>query len=314
MTCNLRVEVASDSGKPLPGARVLVSKDVLVPQSPYPASNQVRVDALTDNQGIASTALDSVHAPEGAAISLDGYYVTTVSAAWEAPRGSDGKTRSAVIKAVLKPIKNPIAMHAGSMIGEPRRYIRIPVIDREYGYDLLLCKPLPPLGDGLTADFFFVLAGNYVKKGQYHLELKVHFPNEGEGLFEFLTPQRWSMHEPTYTGSLLQSDHQAPEAGYVSSLIRTTTQEPGGSRQRETSPKRNFYFRCRTKFGPDGRIASVNYGKIYGDFDFCGGNPEKGYLASFGWSCSYLNPNPNDRNVEFDTNRNLTSGIFVQWP
>jgi hypothetical protein len=46
-----------------------------------------------------------------------------------------------------------------------------------------------------------------------------------------------------------------------------------------------------------GKIISANYGKIYGDF------------MNFSY---YLNPTPNDRNVEFDPKRNLFTKLKTE--
>ena len=59
---------------------------------------------------------------------------------------------------------------------------------------------------------------------------------------------------------------------------------------RNQDKMRNYYFRVRSKRDEKGNIISGYYGKIYGEF------PEITY---------YLNPVVNDRNIEFDVNRNL---------
>ena len=58
---------------------------------------------------------------------------------------------------------------------------------------------------------------------------------------------------------------------------------------------RNYYFRVRTQIDKDGNVMSALYGKLYSEF------PKLHY---------YLNPNDNDRNVEFDPRQNL----FVNLP
>src|SRR5204863_9024831 len=58
--------------------------------------------------------------------------------------------------------------------------------------------------------------------------------------------------------------------------------------------KHGYFFRIRTSVHASGKIVSANYGKIYGDFmDFT----------------YYLNPTPNDRNIEFDPKRNLFTNL-----
>ena len=59
-------------------------------------------------------------------------------------------------------------------------------------------------------------------------------------------------------------------------------------------PDRNYFFRVRTLLDEHGNVKSALYGKIYGDF------------MQFAY---YLNPTPNDRNVEFDPKQNLLHGL-----
>ena len=59
-------------------------------------------------------------------------------------------------------------------------------------------------------------------------------------------------------------------------------------------PNRNYFFRVRTAKDHEGNIVSAHYGKIYGDF------------MQFTY---YLNPTPNDRNIEFDPKQNLLGGL-----
>ena len=56
----------------------------------------------------------------------------------------------------------------------------------------------------------------------------------------------------------------------------------------------NYYFRVRTVLDGNGNVKSALYGKIYGDF------------MQFNY---YLNPTPNDRNVEFDPKKNLMENL-----
>ena len=70
---------------------------------------------------------------------------------------------------------------------------------------------------------------------------------------------------------------------------------PGqGAKDDMNNPNRNYFFRVRTVKNDEGNIVSAYYGKIYGDF------------MQFSY---YLNPTPNDRNIEFDPKQNLISSL-----
>lgn len=66
----------------------------------------------------------------------------------------------------------------------------------------------------------------------------------------------------------------------------------------------NYFFRVRTR-KEGGKIVSANYGKIDRDIDFDIINSDTALL----FFTYYLNPTPNDRNMEFDPKRNLLTGL-----
>jgi hypothetical protein len=63
----------------------------------------------------------------------------------------------------------------------------------------------------------------------------------------------------------------------------------------------NYFFRVRTILDKDGNIESALYGKIHGDFQL-------DHHGNIGFTY-YLNPTPNDRNVEFDPKQNLFKNL-----
>jgi len=105
----------------------------------------------------------------------------------------------------------------------------------------------------------------------------VSFPNAGDGI-QGLT-RDWNLGV-----SGLLSSHEVPTDGYQSQYEQTHMPDPN----------RIYYFRVRTVLDSQGNILSTHYGKIYGDF------------MQFRY---YLNPTPNDRNVEFDPKQNLLGGL-----
>jgi hypothetical protein len=109
----------------------------------------------------------------------------------------------------------------------------------------------------------------------------VSFPNAGDGI-QGLT-RDWNLGV-----SFLLSSHDAPADGY----------QPQYEQTHMPNPDRIYYFRVRTVLDSQGNILSTHYGKIYGDF------------MQFSY---YLNPTPNDRNVEFDPKHNLL-GSSVRLP
>ena len=70
----------------------------------------------------------------------------------------------------------------------------------------------------------------------------------------------------------------------------------------EYDKNRCYYFRIRSKFDDKGNLIEAYYGKVYGDFKI-GAHIDIGLdVVKFLY---YLNPTPNDRNLEWDMKTNL---------
>jgi hypothetical protein len=169
----------------------------------------------------------------------------------------------------LKKVGKPIAMYAKSTT-----YIVFPAFNQPVGYDLTAGDWVAPYGNGANTDFIFT---------ENHLDSKsgytftISFPNPGDGI------QGFAMSE-SEKGSGFHSQHEAPVDGY----------EPKYEQTHMHDANRVYYFRVRTVLDHQGNVTSAYYGKIYGDF------------MQFTY---YLNPTPNDRNIEFDPKQNLLGGL-----
>jgi hypothetical protein len=195
----------------------------------------------------------------------------------------------------LKQIKNPISLFARTT-----GYLEIPKIDKEVGYDLMAGDWVAPHGKGKIADFVFKFEGEfsdipYGSLPEYDNKIWLRFSNAHDGIIAW----EGTSEAGRKYGSELISDYEAPKEGYQDTWVQRTWKEKGGHHQTTSNMDRNFYFRVRTKVDEKGNIVSTHYGKIYGDF------------MSFIY---YLNPTPNDRNVEFDPKRNLLPDGNVQRP
>jgi hypothetical protein len=128
--------------------------------------------------------------------------------------------------------------------------------------------------------------------------LTVKGSNEGDGFI--LVPRTPVGHGPI---SGLHLPREAPLEGYqhvVSKRAYNTVENPMSTEVREDA---NYFFRVRTVKDKDGNIVSALYGKIHGDFEFV---PHQEKKVSFIY---YLNPEPNNRNLEFDTDKNLFKNL-----
>ena len=194
----------------------------------------------------------------------------------------------------IRKILHPIPMYAKRLWDE-----FIPAYGAPLGYELMKGDWLPPHGRGETADFVFQLDCQFGrlrpedKVQLFESTLTLTFSNDGDGIQEADNTQ--------WPGSVFRLPRYAPEDGYASNwFFKSFENEQGHS----YSQDKEYFFRVRTKKDAEGRIVSALYGKIRGPLD-CVVRKSGTRLRMI----HYLNPTPNDRNMEFDPQRNLLTDI-----
>ncbi len=228
---------------------------------------------------------------------VPGYYSTrNLEYQFKKVEGDKWQPWNPTVDVVLKPIINPIAMYARRM-GDITKPLLIPAVGQPIGFDLVAGDWVAPHGQGSTADFIFTLKENvpYVSVDKpFGATLRISFSNKGDGIQSVLVPIN--------KGSELRLPRYAPEEGYESTLVKEIGRAAEGNAINSgTREDQNYFFRVRTVLDEDGKIKSALYGKIDGDIQFWGNRK-----ARFNY---YLNPNPNDRNMEFDTKQNLAGKL-----
>jgi len=196
------------------------------------------------------------------------------------------------LELVLRPIMNPIPMYAR------RLNCTIPQPTNTYGFDLQVGDWIAPDGKGLVADILFQVTGRATSVQDNDSRLKVSFPNPMDGIQSFVP----------MTNSAFVSPRTAPTDGYQPLLTFRRTRLPGQRSSQwydDNQHPTNYIFRVRTVVDDQGNIKSVLYGKIQGGISFGGAVP----LCNLTLKNYYLNPTPNDRNLEFDPKRNLASDV-----
>jgi hypothetical protein len=207
----------------------------------------------------------------------------------------DGKwqPQNPAIDIVVKRVINPIPMYARK-VGEMPNVLRIPEAGKPIGFDLIASDWVAPNGKGKTPDLIFKLERRYTSVEEpFEAKLTVTFSNEGDGIQSVLAAP--------FVGSDLKLPRHAPEHGYAPELVKRTGR-PAANKPIETATRedQNYFFRLRTILDEKKQVKSALYGKLDGDirFDVINGNPA--YL----FFTYYLNPEANDRNMEFDVKRN----------
>ena len=285
---NVTLKVVGEDGQPVAAAHASVGYHKL----PIPGEvledyrqGSAELAGLTDTNGIFVASHTDASWSLGIDVQKSGYYSTHIGYGLLLPGQQDSATvaenRNPTITLVLKKIGKPIPMYA------KRVNLRAPVPDKPVGYDFEAGDWIAPYGKGISSDILF--AKEYYEKSprEYYSKITVTFPNAGDGLQVYQVPD-------SEKGSGLRSSHDVPADGYQPELIREICSHPGQPIKCEYDPNRIYFFRVRTVLDEQGKVRSALYGKIYGDF------------MQFDY---YLNPTPNDRNVEFDPKQNLLNGL-----
>lgn len=184
---------------------------------------------------------------------------------------------------LLKEQRNPIALHAKHAM-----FVREDLRDGQiYGYDLLAGDFVAPYGKGSINDLVLVYTRQQTDPFNYSWNLDISFTNDKDGL----VPIKFGLSDSTFV-----SDYEAPAEGYIN---QWTLQEsragvfsaPVGNLDKT----RSYYFRVRSSVDESGKIVG-QYGKMYGEL------PAVVY---------YANPSSDDRNVEWNLQRNLLRSLRV---
>jgi hypothetical protein len=269
------LKVVDETGSPVAGANVKVGY--------YTNNTSVDIDGTTDTNGILVTAhitstFNYVEYALSFGIEKEGYYGTRSKCDLGLPY--DLAKWSPTVTLLLKKVGKPVAMYAKWINSNP------PVLGQPVGYDLMIGDWVGPNGKGVSTDIIFKKEAYRKSGADYEYKVKVSFPKPGDGIQIYPTPD-------SEMGSGLRSPHEAPVEGYQPELNKERSAHPGQPTKNDDDPNRIYLFRVRTALDHNGNVVSAHYGKIYGDF------------MQFTY---YLNPTPNDRNIEFDPKQNLLQG------
>lgn len=200
------------------------------------------------------------------------------------------------VTAVVKRIMNPIPMYAKQVDTV------IPATNTACGYDLMIGDWVSPYGKGEKADFTFTLTGFNLapKNNEAHLKLVlsncvdgIHRAAEEHGGSDFAL----SRYAPTNSYETVWANDigNLPGKGYFDTQ--------GGTSAGINDKTWGYFFRIRSATNEVGKITGVYYGKIRSAIRFFGCSSR---ILRFTY---YLNPTPNDRNLEFDPKRNLLKNL-----
>jgi len=203
------------------------------------------------------------------------------------------------VRVILRPVVNPIPMYAKIV------ETKIPTTNEMFGFDLVKGDWVQPVGAGIVADFVFSIKGFWRNYRDNDSVLELRFSNHADGAVPIDDSE-------ITASSVLVLPRYAHEAGYKDGLTwrrARSISEKGSGDEIIDDPigRGNYFFRIRSETNDIGIITNAYYGKIRGSFEFVGAaDAGNGSWLNFTY---YLNPTPNDRNMEFDPKKNLFKNL-----
>jgi hypothetical protein len=289
----LRVTVSDEQGSPVREAQVICcfSKPV-DKKDPWKGQTSDKVQAMTDYNGKVSAKGTSMD--EMTVVSRKvGYYdsrETLYNLKFDREK-LQWLPYEREVKLVLRKIVNPIPMYAWNM-----RRMDYPVGTNAWvGYDMLRAEWMPPHGKGETEDvrFHVLRAVDAYDRTQPAVVLTVLFMGEKNGVC-------WIDDQTVSYQSWLKLPYSAPREGYSEKEFRFEKRLGEHAFKTMTNTgTTNCFFRIRSKTDKDGKFIEGLYGKIHGPVGVEGGKRIPICMIY------YVNPTPNDLNMEFDPKKNL---------
>ena len=307
-TAKLSVYVCdSATGEPLKDAKVTAWFDVNIGWRAWSEMTPIVTDVkVTDGKGVChlsgktNTGKASVEVREPPR----GYYKASGGSVEFKSKSLFGTWRpdNVVVTVALDRVEKPVPLHVRNLSFPPGKLVE-EMSDVEKGpvsYDFLKGDWLPPWGSGEFADVVFRrlpredcgvgVNGRGQTNKSFRDVVSVDFTGDGNGMAETLV-------SATSELKIRSSSTMGFKSHYEQSCGRGKDLQA----YRMRDERKCFCFRIRTKYDEKGNVVEGYYGKIYGD-------------VVMGWSylgvsrvgfLYYLNPTPNDRNLEWDMNNNL---------
>lgn len=274
------IKVVDEEQKPVPDAEISIcfhggclKKDI--------------IKGETDNEGIYSVSGFSYDGVTGGSVHKNGYYYTTFHKDFVNWTLGIWQPWNKEIKVVLRPKIKPVPMYVR------KKTVKIPVVGKEVGFDLIKFDWLAPHGLGTVADFVFLLDSKYKSYDERDSKLTITFSNKFDGI----QPFELDIGGDFTVGSRFRTPRYAPESGYLDKLV-TKYSSKSLPVYRTTDPY--YFLRVRSEVDDEGNLKRAMYGKLKGDLE---AESTKDGLAQITFHF-WLNPDYST-NMEFDIDRNL---------
>lgn len=287
LEAKVTAKVVNEEGKPMSGEEIYIGFE-------GPGGGGEGVKGLTDMNGYF-TATGKTIRSVSFMVRKTGYYQTYTE--YDFTRTESGILKSTrwlpwnpEVTLVMRKIENPVAMYARDMTKSGS--IKIPVVGKEVGFDLIEYDWVDPFGKGKQADFIFKLDSTVKSQDEYDGTLTLTFSNKYDGI--------QIVKEDREYGSRFKLPRLAPENGYQKKLAKHNKSLPGKPYEEDFKKDNNYIFRIRSE-EKDGKLIRAMYGKIQGEIRFGAREARIGFKY-------YLNLDYT-RNLEFDPKQNLFKNL-----
>lgn len=244
----------------------------------------------TDQEGAFTQSGFSSDGSVGGGVEKNGYYMTSFHTDFITTTLGMYQPWNKEVKVVLRPKLKPVPMYVRN------KMVKIPVVGREVGFDLIKFDWVAPYGLGTVADFVFYLESYFDQvTDRDHSNLQLTFSNKFDGI----QPFELDMGGDFGVGSQFRTLRYAPESGYRDKLqTRYDPYAPGSHAYRTTDDY--YFFRVRSEVDDKGNLKRAMYGKLKGNLK---AKPKRDGLAEIEL-LYWLNPDYTT-NMEFDIDSNL---------
>lgn len=288
------VRVVDEEGIPVTNATAGIGFSKNIPAGEGWGTRPFPITGQTDTNGMFSAEAEGN--PSGSCFARkEGYYPTLgVDFMFTNVVGDRWEPWNPTIAVVLRKVGNPVPMYAKRVPIESE----MPVADEPVGYDLMIGDWVTPHGKGRVADFVLTVQRRVADWKDFETHLTLTFSSQLDGI--------QAIQEAGPKGSAFRLPRTASETSYQAVWTKSIGYVPGkGYFQTQPKDCLGYMFRVRSAVDDEGQLGHALYGKIKGPIEF---DARESKTAHIGFTY-YLNPTPNDRNVEFDPARNLFEGL-----
>ncbi len=284
----VKLKVLDEAGKPVPNAEM----SVIFAGMNWQLDNEVRVKTNADGL-LVTKGWSKDDFLDGVAVYSESphYYTSRLNVPIYLGADEPGKRDFDLALPVRKKGK-PIAMYAKKV------ELELPEQRKEIGFDFEKADWVKPYGKGEVADCMFL--GAKIFKDDDHSEAfaAMTFPGNEAGMQHDRAEKDGSIQCSDF-----KTSRMAPTDGYQQ-CMNFIYRWDGENGNKGSTEDANYIFRSRVVLDESGQIKSCHYGKLLDAVDVASrsGYPDGNPIVSFTY---YFNPTPNDRNLEFDPEKNL---------